>query len=74
MSLYALDGVAPELPADGDFWVAPGARLIGRVVLRAGRLGLVQRGAARRQRADRGRARGRTCRTAASATPTSAIR
>ena len=29
MSLYALDGVAPELPADGDFWVAPGARLIG---------------------------------------------
>ena len=36
MSLYALDGVAPELPADGDFWVAPGARLIGRVVLEAG--------------------------------------
>ena len=31
---YALDGVAPEL-AD-DAWVAPGARLIGRVVLEAG--------------------------------------
>ena len=34
MSLYALDGVAPEL-GDGA-WVAPGARLAGRVVLRAG--------------------------------------
>ena len=36
MSLYALDGVAPEVPADGDFWVAPGARLSGRIVLKAG--------------------------------------
>jgi carbonic anhydrase/acetyltransferase-like protein (isoleucine patch superfamily) len=36
MSLYALDGVSPELPADGDFWVAPGARLSGRVVLEKG--------------------------------------
>ena len=36
MSLYALDGVAPELPADGDFWVAPGARLSGRIVLAKG--------------------------------------
>jgi carbonic anhydrase/acetyltransferase-like protein (isoleucine patch superfamily) len=36
MSLYTLDGVAPELPDDGDFWVAPGARVIGRVVLRRG--------------------------------------
>lgn len=36
MSLYTLDGIAPELPADGDFWVAPGARVIGRVVLRRG--------------------------------------
>jgi carbonic anhydrase/acetyltransferase-like protein (isoleucine patch superfamily) len=32
MTLYALDGVAPELPAGGA-WVAPGARLIGRVLL-----------------------------------------
>jgi carbonic anhydrase/acetyltransferase-like protein (isoleucine patch superfamily) len=31
MSLYDLDGVVPELAA--DVWVAPGARLIGRVVL-----------------------------------------
>jgi carbonic anhydrase/acetyltransferase-like protein (isoleucine patch superfamily) len=36
MSLYALDGVSPELPADGDFWVAPGARLSGRVILEPG--------------------------------------
>jgi carbonic anhydrase/acetyltransferase-like protein (isoleucine patch superfamily) len=36
MSLYALDGVAPALPADGDFWVAPGARLSGRVILEPG--------------------------------------
>ena len=34
MSLYTLDGVAPEL-AD-DAWVAPGAQLSGRVVLEAG--------------------------------------
>ena len=36
MSLYALDGVAPVLPADGDFWVAPGARLSGRIELAKG--------------------------------------
>ena len=33
MSLYALDGVLPELGEDA--WAAPGARLMGRVVLRA---------------------------------------
>ncbi len=31
--IYALDGVAPVLPEDGDYWVAPDANLIGRVVL-----------------------------------------
>ena len=36
MSLYSLDGIGPELPADGDVWVAPGARLSGRVVLASG--------------------------------------
>ncbi len=36
MSLYSLDGIAPTLPADGDCWVAPGARLSGRIVLEAG--------------------------------------
>lgn len=36
MNLYTLDGIAPELPADGEVWVAPGARLIGHVVLERG--------------------------------------
>jgi len=36
MALYSLDGTAPDLPEDGDVWVAPGAHLIGRVVLRRG--------------------------------------
>ncbi len=31
MPVYALDGVTPELPADGDYWLAPDAVLIGRV-------------------------------------------
>lgn len=35
MPLYALDGVAPQLSADGC-WVAPDATVIGRVVLSAG--------------------------------------
>jgi len=34
--LHALDGVSPDLPADGDCWIAPGAQVIGRVVLEAG--------------------------------------
>lgn len=33
MPLYALDGVAPEVPAGGQYWVAPNAVLIGRVRL-----------------------------------------
>ncbi len=32
--IYTLDGVAPQLAADA--WVAPGARLIGKVVLEQG--------------------------------------
>ncbi len=36
MSLYALDGVSPTVPEDGDFWVAPGARVMGKVVLDRG--------------------------------------
>ncbi len=34
--LYQLDGAAPDLPEDGDFWVAPGAHVIGQVSLGAG--------------------------------------
>ncbi len=33
MPLYAIDGIAPELPADGECYIAPDAVLIGRVRL-----------------------------------------
>ena len=33
MSLYSLDGFAPELPPEGRYFVAPDANLIGRVRL-----------------------------------------
>jgi carbonic anhydrase/acetyltransferase-like protein (isoleucine patch superfamily) len=33
MPLYALDGVTPKLPEAGRYWIAPGARVIGRVRL-----------------------------------------
>ena len=33
MPLYALDGIEPTLPEDGDFWVAPDANVIGKVIL-----------------------------------------
>jgi carbonic anhydrase/acetyltransferase-like protein (isoleucine patch superfamily) len=35
-TLYALNGISPQLPEDGDFWIAPGAAVIGNVILRAG--------------------------------------
>lgn len=34
--LYALNGVSLTLPATGDYWVAPGAHVIGHVVLAEG--------------------------------------
>lgn len=34
--LYALDGLAPQTPDDGDFWVAPGACVMGNVRLSTG--------------------------------------
>ncbi len=36
MTLYVLDGAAPELPVDGDYWVAPSADVIGKVKLESG--------------------------------------
>ncbi|MCP5082393.1 MAG: gamma carbonic anhydrase family protein [Alphaproteobacteria bacterium] len=36
MTLYVLDGVEPELPEDGDYWVAPSADVIGKVKLESG--------------------------------------
>ena len=36
MTLYALEGREPQLPEDGDFWVAPDANVIGNVILESG--------------------------------------
>jgi len=36
MAIYELDGQAPELPADGNYYVADTATVIGRVRLKAG--------------------------------------
>ena len=36
MALYTLDGIAPEVPEDGDFWVAPGAHVMGKVIIGSG--------------------------------------
>jgi carbonic anhydrase/acetyltransferase-like protein (isoleucine patch superfamily) len=34
MPIYSIDGVGPELPEDGAYWIAPNAVLIGRVRLK----------------------------------------
>lgn len=36
MTLYAIDGIAPQTPAEGSYWVAPDAAVIGRVQIGAG--------------------------------------
>lgn len=33
MTVYALDGVSPELPGEGHYWIAPTADVMGRVRL-----------------------------------------
>jgi carbonic anhydrase/acetyltransferase-like protein (isoleucine patch superfamily) len=33
MPLYALDDVKPTLPGEGRYWIAPGAVVIGKVIL-----------------------------------------
>ncbi len=35
MTIYALDGLSPELPGDGDYWIAPDANVIGRVIVQS---------------------------------------
>ncbi len=35
MTLYSLEDMAPELPDDGDYWIAPDANVIGQVILRS---------------------------------------
>ena len=36
MGIYALGDKRPDLPADGDYWIAPNAAVIGRVRLAKG--------------------------------------
>ncbi len=36
MTLYALDGIAPQLPENGDVWIAPDANVIGNIILETG--------------------------------------
>ena len=36
MTLYSLDDKTPQTPEDGDYWVAPGAQVMGNVALRSG--------------------------------------
>jgi carbonic anhydrase/acetyltransferase-like protein (isoleucine patch superfamily) len=36
MSIHALEGIAPTLPAHGTYWVAPTASVIGKVTLAEG--------------------------------------
>ena len=36
MAIHKLDGVGPDLPAAGEFWVAPSAAVIGKVSLGEG--------------------------------------
>ena len=33
MTIYTLEGIAPEFPPDDAWWVAPNATLVGRVRL-----------------------------------------
>lgn len=35
MAVYSLDGISPDLPGDGQFWIAPSADVIGKVRLLA---------------------------------------
>jgi len=34
MTAYSLSGVAPTLPEDGEYWIAPDASVIGHVILK----------------------------------------
>ena len=34
MPIYSLENVTPELPNDGEYWIAPTASVIGRVILK----------------------------------------
>ena len=33
MPLYELDGIRPQVPANGRYWIAPDAHVIGNVII-----------------------------------------
>ena len=49
MAIYELDGQGPDLPADGNYFIADTATVIGKVRLQEFGERLVRRGLARRQ-------------------------
>ncbi len=49
MAIYELDGQGPELPGDGNYFIADTAAVIGKVRLLNVGQRVVRRGAARRQ-------------------------
>src|SRR6266498_2793957 len=36
MTIHTIDGISPELPPDGNYWIAPTATVIGKVKLGEG--------------------------------------
>lgn len=36
MTIYSFQGIAPKLPTDGDYWVAPNAQVMGKVSIGSG--------------------------------------
>ena len=48
MPIYTLGAATPEFPAEGAFWIAPDAVIIGQVRLKAHRQHMVRLRAARR--------------------------
>jgi carbonic anhydrase/acetyltransferase-like protein (isoleucine patch superfamily) len=36
MTLYSYEGIAPTLPDDNDYWVAPNAQVMGKVIINSG--------------------------------------
>ncbi len=49
MAIYELDGQGPDLPADGNYFIADTATVIGKSAPQEFRERLVRRGIARRQ-------------------------
>ena len=71
MAIYELDGQGPDLPADGNYFIADTATVIGKVRLKPS--ASVWFGAVRAATMNGSKsAKARTCRTIRPATPTAA--